>query len=36
VTLDRMPWWLPAGVLVLGIILLPPGVIVSRRTIRAR
>jgi hypothetical protein len=36
VTLDRMPWWVPAGLLAFGVILLPTGVVMLRRTIRAR
>jgi hypothetical protein len=36
ITLDRMPWWAPAGALLLGLILLPIGVLMLRRTIRAR
>jgi hypothetical protein len=36
VTLDRMPWWVPAGALAFGVILLAPGVAMLRRTIRAR
>jgi hypothetical protein len=35
VTLDRMPWWVPAGLIALGIALLPAGIAVLRRTIRA-
>jgi hypothetical protein len=31
VTLGRMPWWVPAGVLALGIVLLPAGIVVLRR-----
>jgi hypothetical protein len=36
VTLDRMPWWAPAGALTFGVILLAAGVAILRRTIRAR
>jgi hypothetical protein len=36
VTLDRMPWWVPAGALASGLILLAIGVAMLRRTIRAR
>ena len=36
VTLSRMPWWVSAGALSLGLILLPIGVMTVRRTIRAR
>ena len=36
VTLDRMPWWAPAGTLILGLALLPTGVVVLRRAIRVR
>jgi hypothetical protein len=36
VTLDRMPWWIPAGALALGIILLPAGAVMLRQSIRAR
>ncbi|HEY7420766.1 MAG TPA: hypothetical protein VH541_02055 [Gaiellaceae bacterium] len=32
VTLDRMPLWVPAGALALGIILLPLGVVMLQRT----
>jgi hypothetical protein len=35
VTLDRMPWWVPAGLLAFGLTLLPIGVVTLRRTIRA-
>ena len=36
VTLDRMPWWALAGTLILGLALLPTGVVVLRRAIRVR
>jgi hypothetical protein len=36
VTLDRMPWWVPAGALAFGVILLATGAAVLRRTTRAR
>jgi hypothetical protein len=36
VTLDRMPWWVPAGLIALGVVLLPAGILVLRRAIRAR
>lgn len=36
VTLDRMPWWVPAGLLAFGLILLPTGVVMLRQAIRAR
>ncbi len=36
VTLDRMPWWVPAGSLFLGLVLLLAGVVILRRTVRAR
>jgi hypothetical protein len=36
VTLDRMPWWIPAGALTFGVILLAAGAATLRRTIRAR
>lgn len=36
VTLGRMPWWVPAGSLVLAVIVLPIGVVVLRRSIRSR
>jgi hypothetical protein len=36
VTLDRMPWWVPAGSLALGILLLVIGVMTIRRSTRAR
>jgi hypothetical protein len=36
VTLDRMPWWVPAGLLALGVGLLPAGIVMLRRTIRTR
>jgi hypothetical protein len=36
VTLDRMPWWALAGTLILGLVLLPTGVVVLRRAIRVR
>lgn len=35
VTLDRMPWWVPAGPLALGVILLLTGIATLRRTARA-
>jgi hypothetical protein len=34
VTLDGMPWWVPAGILAFGIILLAPAVVALRRTVR--
>jgi hypothetical protein len=36
VTLGRMPWWVPAGLVALGVVLLPTGSVVLRRTIRGR
>jgi hypothetical protein len=36
ITLERMPWWAPAGALGLGVLLLPAGLVVLRRAIRAR
>lgn len=36
VTLARTPWWVPAGLGALGVVLLPAGIVVLRRTIRAR
>jgi hypothetical protein len=36
VTLDRMPWWVPAAALGFGVILLAAGVAMLRRTFRAR
>jgi hypothetical protein len=36
VTLSRMPWWVPVGLLALGVVLLPAGIAVLRRTIQAR
>jgi hypothetical protein len=36
VTLGRMPWWAPAGTLILGLVLLPTGVVVLRRAIGVR
>ena len=36
VTLDRMPWWVPAGAMTLGIVLLPLGVAALRRAIGTR
>jgi hypothetical protein len=36
VTLDRMPWWVPAVLLAFGAILLPTGVAMLRKTTRAR
>jgi hypothetical protein len=31
ITLDRMPWWMPAGLVALGVVLLPAGIVVRRR-----
>jgi hypothetical protein len=36
VTLDRMPWWIPAGMLAFGVILLAPAVVTLRRSVRIR
>jgi hypothetical protein len=36
VTLDRMPWWVPGGLLALGVILLPGGIVILRQTLRTR
>jgi hypothetical protein len=36
VTLDGMPWWVPAGTLAFGVILLAAGGVMLRRTIRVR
>jgi hypothetical protein len=36
VTLDRMPWWVPAGALVIGIIVLLTGGVTLKRTIWPR
>jgi hypothetical protein len=36
VTLDRMPWWVPAGALALGVILLPIAAGTLQRTVRPR
>lgn len=36
VTLDRMPWWIPAGSLVLGVIALPIGAVMIRRVTASR
>jgi len=36
ITLERMPWWAPAVVLGFGVVLLPAGIVVLRRAIRAR
>jgi hypothetical protein len=36
VTLDRMPWWLPAGALALGVALLAAGVVVVRTAAQPR
>ncbi len=35
VTLGRMPWWVPAGLVALGVVLLPAGIVILRRTMRA-
>jgi hypothetical protein len=32
VTLSRMPWWVPAGLVVLGVVLLAPGIALLRRS----
>jgi hypothetical protein len=36
VTLERMPWWVPAGALIIGVLLAPPGLVTLRRAIRPR
>jgi hypothetical protein len=36
VTLGRMPWWVPAGLVALGLVLLAAAIAAVRRTIRAR
>jgi hypothetical protein len=36
VTLDRMPWWVPAGSLAVGVVLLPIGIVAFLRAIRPR
>lgn len=36
VTLDRMPWWVPVGVVALGLAVLPAGIMFLRRTFRPR
>jgi hypothetical protein len=36
VTLDRMPWWVPAAAFVLGVGLLPLGVVLLRPLLRRR
>ena len=36
VTLGRMPWWVPAGTLVFGIVLLWSGIVLLRRATRVR
>ena len=36
ITLGRMPWWVPAGLLLLGVVLLRIGLGVLRRAARAR
>jgi hypothetical protein len=36
VTLGRMPWWAPAGLIVAGAVSLAAGIVVLRRTTRAR
>jgi hypothetical protein len=36
VTLGRMPWWMPAAALVLGLVLLPVAVAILRRPARHR
>jgi hypothetical protein len=35
VTLDRMPWWVPAGLIAVGVVLLPAGIAVFRRSFPA-
>jgi len=32
VTLSRMPWWVPTALVVLGVVLLAPGIVLLRRT----
>jgi hypothetical protein len=34
VTLERMPWWIPAGALIIGALLVPPALVTLRRAIR--
>ena len=36
VTLGRMPWWVPPGLIALGVVLLPTGIRGLGRTIRDR
>jgi hypothetical protein len=36
VTIERMPWWVPAGALTFGVFLLPPGVVILRRSYGVR
>jgi hypothetical protein len=36
VTLSRMPWWVPAGALALGVLLLPLAAVILRRAVRPR
>jgi hypothetical protein len=36
VTLNRMPWWVPAGALALGVLLLPLAAVILRRAVRPR
>jgi hypothetical protein len=36
VTLERMPWWIPAGALTVGVLLLPPGALLLRRRKESR
>jgi hypothetical protein len=36
VTLDRMPWWIPAGMLAFGLVLVSPAVVMLKRTVQTR
>jgi hypothetical protein len=36
VTLDRMPWWIPAGMLAFGVILVSPAVVMLKRAVQTR